>query len=238
MAVAATPHRHTGNQILDALSPDDLGELLPLLHPVPLVLRDTLVERGHPLERAYFPTAGLISLVSVMEDGATVETAAVGREGVLGIPAMLDPARTMTFDAITQLPGHSLVMGADEFLRRTRAEGRFRDLIEAYTHGVFVMVSQNAACNRLHSMSERASRWMLTARDRVDGDVFPLTHEFLAQMLGVRRASVSEAAEEAQGSGVIRYHRGIVTIIDRPGLEKLACECYGISRDAFVGIYN
>jgi CRP-like cAMP-binding protein len=228
----------TGNRLLDALSFEGLEELRPHLHPYELLLRHPLVERGHVVDQAYFPTEGLISLVSRMEDGSSVETAAIGPEGVMGIPALLDSGRTMVFDAMTQIPGHSLAMDAGVFLDRVRPEGRLRDLVEAYTHGLFVMIGQNAACNRLHSLSERTSRWLLMARDRAGGDVFPLTHEFLAQMLGVRRASVSEAAEEARAIGAIRYQRGVVTILDRAGLEKTACECYAISRDAFVGIYD
>src|SRR5437879_3412546 len=205
--MAATRPDHTGNQILDALSPEELRALRPHLEPFELVIRDVLMERGDPVKRVFFPTEGFISLVSVMEDGSSVEMATIGPEGMVCVPTVLGAAGGMNCDAIGQMPGHALVMDTGIFLERAQTEGRFRELIDSFTHSLFVMVSQNAACNRLHSMNERACRWLLMARDRSKGDVFPLTHEFLAQMLGVRRASVSEAAEALQASGTISYRR-------------------------------
>jgi len=228
----------TGNRILDGLDPADYEDFRPHLTPRELVLREILVERGGRVREVFFPTDGLISLVSVMQDGASVAMAAIGREGVAFAPAVLGAGRTLGYEAVTQIPGSSLVMDAGDFLERAGAPGRFHDLVERFTHALFVMVGQNAACNRLHSMTERTCRWLLLARDRMSSDVFPLTHEFLAQMLGVRRASVSEVAETLRGEGVIRYQRGIVTILDRARIEQMACECYDVTVTAFNAAYD
>jgi|SRR5437588_2650927 len=228
----------TRNYLLDSLDPADREELTPLLRPVEFSLRDVLAESGEPLKEVLFVTAGMVSLVTTMEDGSSVEMAAVGREGVVCVPSVLGSATTMNADAIAQMPARGLSMEAGMFLERATRSGGLRDAVDRYTHALFVMVSQNAACNRLHTMEERASRWLLMARDRADSDTFPMTHEFLSQMLGARRATVTEVAQDLQDRGAIHYHRGQIEMLDRSRLEATACECYEIVSSVFDGLYE
>ncbi|MEP0776537.1 Crp/Fnr family transcriptional regulator [Microcoleus sp. ZQ-A2] len=182
---------------------------------------------NEPIEYVYFPNSGIISLVNLTEDGGTVEAATVGNEGMVGLPLLLGTDR-MIGQAITQIVGDALRMKADVFKQEVTPATLLYSLLLRYTQALMNLISQSVACNCLHSVEERCCRWLLLCQDRVESGEFPLTQEFLAQMLGVRRASVSVVAATLQKAGLIRYRRGKITILDRLGLEAASCECYQI----------
>ena len=197
-----------------------------------LHIRDSVYEPNQPIEHVYFPVQGVISLVKVMADGTSIETATVGKEGCVGLPLFLGTDRT-PFKAFCQIPGAAFRLKADRF-REEVGQGRaLHDLLLRYTLAILTQIAQSAACNRLHSMKQRCARWLLLCHDRMRTDEFLLTHEFLSEMLGVRRASVTVAAGHLQEEGLIRYNRGRVTVVDRQGLETAACECYRIIQGEF-----
>jgi CRP-like cAMP-binding protein len=168
----------------------------------------------------------VVSLVTPLEDGAIVEVATVGNEGIVGVPLVL--GGSLAVRAISQVAGWVVRMDAATFLKEVERDGPLREIVNDYLQALFGQISQAAACNRLHSNEERLSRWLLMSHDRVGVDEFGITHEFLGQMLGSRRATVTLSAGILQAAGLIRYHRGQITIIDRPGLESVSCECYGV----------
>jgi CRP-like cAMP-binding protein len=221
-----------GNRILDALPAKDYERLLPALSPVSLKLKQMLLESGKAIDTVYFPVSAVVSLLTTM-DGSSVEVATVGNEGIVGVPVFLGAQALGAQDFYqVQVPGQVAAMTAEAFLKST-ARDPLRGLVQRYAQALFSQVTQQVACNGLHSIEERCSRWMLLTHDRVGGDEFPLTQEFLAQMLGVRRPSVSVAAGILQRAGFIRYSRGRVAIVDRDGLENASCECYRIIRTEF-----
>ena len=215
-----------GNRILGALPSADARRLVGALSPVSLDIKTVLFEPGQPIEAVYFPLDGVISLVTPLEDGAIVEVATVGNEGVVGVP--LVPGGSLAVRAISQVPGRALRMETPAFAGELARRGPLYEVIQSYVSALFGQISQAAACNRLHSNEERLSRWLLMSHDRVGVDEFAITHEFLGQMLGSRRATVTLSAGILQAAGLIRYQRGHVTIIDRPGLEGVSCECYRV----------
>ena len=219
----------TGNRILDALPAAEFEAVSPSLEPVELEVRDHVFRRGEPIEFVHFPVNCVISLVSEMENGRVVEVASVGREGMVGLPTFLEGSYTSALESFSQVPGTSLRLPAERFAALTDGAGVLQKLLERYTQALFVQVAQSSACNRLHTLEQRCARWLLQTEDRIGAPRFPLTQEFLAQMLGVQRSSVNTAAGALQQHGVIRYSRGVITILDRPGLETLACECYRVS---------
>src|ERR1700730_4818510 len=219
---------HGQNRILGALPPAERAMVLEATHTVTLDVRVVLFEPGSPVDAVYFPTDGVISLVTPLHDGAVVEVATIGNEGIVGIP--LVPMGGLAVRAITQVAGHGLRLDAAVFLEWTERSHAFRALVERYTQALFGQIAQPAACNRLHSSEERLSRWLLMSQDRVDSDDFMITQEFLAPMLGARRSTVSVSAGILQRAGLIRYKRGHVTIVDREGLEAVSCECYAVIR--------
>jgi CRP-like cAMP-binding protein len=220
-------------RILNALEPEERERLLAATSPVSLEFKRVLLEPGKTIDRVYFPDTAVVSLLTTMDDGSTVEVATIGNEGIVGIPVFLG-AQAMGARNLYQveLAGQARAMDTAAFLE---AAGRdpLRGLAQRYTQALFTQVTQRLACIALHSITERCSRWMLHTRDRRGGNEFPLTQEFLARMLGVRRASVTAAAGTLQSAGFIRYARGQVTIVDREGLENASCECYRIMRTEF-----
>ena len=213
------------NRLLAALPPADFALLAPHLKPAPLQQNLVLHEQGDRIDQVYFPIEGIISLLTVMQQGDAVETATVGREGAVGALAGLGPRRSYTRE-IVQVAGSALRISASRFRKAADESRPVREIIVRYGEMLLIQVQQTAACNALHDVEERLSRWLLQARDRVDGNTIRLTHEFLSQMLGVRRPTVTVAAQMLQNAGLIRYHRGHIEILDRPGLEARACECY------------
>lgn len=216
------------NRILTALPSSDRRELFNVVRSVTLPVKTVLFEPGAPIEALYFPVDGVISLVTPLHDGAIVEVATIGNEGIVGVP--LVPLSGLAVRAISQVAGHSLRMDATSFVSLVERSSAFQSLVDKYTQALFGQISQAAACNRLHSSEERLSRWLLMSHDRVGSDQFRITQEFLGQMLGARRSTVSVSAGILQRAGLIRYVRGHVTIVDRAGLEAVSCECYSVIR--------
>jgi len=223
----ANPDNHQNrNHVLAAVPAAEAQRLASLLTPVSLEIKTVLFEPGERIDAVHFPLDGVVSLVTPLEDGAIVEVATVGNEGVVGVP--LVPGGSLAVRAISQVPGRALRMEASPFLGEMERRGALYEVVQRYTSALFGQIAQAAACNRLHSNEERLSRWLLMSHDRVGVDEFAITHEFLGQMLGSRRATVTLSAGILQAAGLIRYHRGHVSIIDRPGLEGVACECYSV----------
>lgn len=215
------------NRLLAALPPPERRQLMAATTRVTLNVRMVLFEPGGAVDSVYFPTDGVVSLVTPLHTGAIVEVATIGNEGVVGVP-VVQPLTSFAVRAITQVAGHALQMEASVFSEWVANSRPFQSLIDRYTQALFGQIAQAAACNRLHSSEERLSRWLLMSRDRVGSDQFMITQEFLAQMLGARRSTVSVSAGILQRAGLIRYARGHVTIVDRTGLEAVACECYAV----------
>ena len=217
------------NRLLAALRPSDLSLLQPHLKEIVLKQGTLLQEQEDRVERAYFPLSGMISLLAVMGDGQAIETATVGREGTVGAMSGLGPWHAAS-RAVVTAPGTALVIATSRLQEAVRQSEHLRNVILHYKETLLAQVQQTAGCNALHHAEERLARWLLQTRDRVDSDRIPLTQEFLSQMLGVRRTTVTVLATVLQREGLIRYHRGYVEIINRNGLEQAACECYGIIR--------
>ncbi|MEP6802828.1 MAG: Crp/Fnr family transcriptional regulator [Acidobacteriota bacterium] len=220
------------NHLLASLSAKDFKRIEPLLQPIRFEIRQPLHEPGKAITDVYFPLNGVASLVTTMEDGATVEAATVGNEGMVGLP-MFFATGTVSLEAFVQVAGHALRMKASAFRNEIKNGGPLFNIIQHYTQTLLTLIAQSAACNRLHSLRQRCARWLLMTHDRVDGDDFFLTQEFLSMMLGVRRATVTVAAGELREEGLIAYRQGRIEIIDREGLEGVACECYGVIRRHF-----
>ena len=223
---------HAGrvNRLLAALPPDDLALLTPHLKEVTLDQGVVLQDQGDQVEDVYFPQDGIISLLAVMQHGDAIETATVGREGAVGAPAGFGPRRSHA-RAIVQVAGTAAWIAAWRFRKAAEQSAAIRDLIARNGEMLLIQVQQTAACNAMHDVEARLSRWLLQARDRVEGNTIRLTHEFLSQMLGVRRPTVTVVANMLQQNGLIRYHRGRIEILDPAGLEARACECYAVIRN-------
>lgn len=197
-----------------------------------------LFEQGDVVQKVYFPVAGVISMVTSMMDGAVIELATVGREGLCGMPMVMGPGGVANLKAMSQIVGDSITVPAGVFRRELRKGEGLATLVDQFEQALFMLVGQNAACNRLHTIDQRCARWLLMTHDRVGADQFRLTHEFLAQMLGSRRVSVTQAASSLQELGAISYQRGEITVLDRNRLEDRSCECYDVVTGAFAGLYR
>jgi CRP-like cAMP-binding protein len=220
------------NRLLSALPPKDFGRLRRgRMTTVTMKQRDSVWQPNQPIEAVYFPLDAVVSVLAVA-DGGVVEVATIGNEGVVGLPVFLG-AQSSPGMAFCQVAGRAERLAANAFLREAHRDGALRRLLQLYSQGFMVQVSQATVCNRLHSAERRLARWLLVVADRVGRKEFPLTHEFMAQMLGVRRATVTDTAGALQRANLIRYRRGAITIRDRRGLERAACECYRIVRDEF-----
>ena len=213
------------NKILLALPTKEFNLLFSKLTLVNLSLHDVLQEAGGQIEFSYFPDTAMASILNVMEDGRSVEVGLAGKEGFVGIP-LIAGFNTGSTRIVAQAEGTAYKLSAED-LRGVLPQCPELELqLLRYSQEAAMQVSQIAACNRLHDVDERLARWLLMSQDRIDSDFLPLTQEFLAQMLGTRRASVSVSAAILQKAGLIQYARGHVTILDRPGLEEACCECY------------
>lgn len=229
MVPASAVHVPGRNRLLGLLPDVDRERLLPAMERVTGKLGDLVFERNEPVAFVDFPLGAVISIVVMMEDGAVVEAGTVGNEGMCGLPLVLGAQRSPS-RAFYQVPGEALRMSARAFKEELARGGAFRDIMERYAQCFLIQVSQSAGCNRVHPVEQRLSRWILMSHDRVGRDELLLTQEIMSQMLGVRRASVSVVAAMLQKAGFIRYSRGVVTVLDRAGLEASACECYGVVR--------
>jgi CRP-like cAMP-binding protein len=214
------------NRLLGALPRDEYDRLLPHLEKVSLPLRDILYEANGPIAHVFFPLIGVVSLV-IMDSDFTLEVGIIGNEGMVGTPVFLGSERSPT-RAIAQIQGEALRMEAEVFQKEIRRDGSLHDLVQRYTQSMINQISQSIVCNHRHSVEKRMCRWLLMSHNRVAADEFPLTHEFLAQMLGVCRPTVTAVAGTLQKAGLISYHRGIITILNRKGLEAASCECYEV----------
>jgi len=217
------------NRLLSGLPIEDLSQLFQHLEPITLPKKRVLYEVGAPLERLYFLEEGLASVLTMMEDGASSEVGMVGPEGLVGVSALLG-GRVSAQHVVMQLPGRGHQIAAQHCKSVFDQSPQVRKVLLRFIEDLLNLSAQTAGCNRLHSVEQRSARWLLMASDRIGSNQLPLTQEFLAAMLGVRRSGVSEAMSELQRSGLIRYRRGEITIIDRTGLEKTACECYGLDK--------
>jgi CRP-like cAMP-binding protein len=224
--------RESGNRLLNALSPATLERLRPQLEACELGAGQEIHMPGERADYVYFPINGVISTVASMSDGASVEVGVVGSEGMFGVSVILGDD-TPVLRAMVQIPGRGLRMKAHWLRKEMQKDAAMRALLLRYAMATLTAVAQSAACNRLHMLEQRCARWLLTAHDCVGKDEFRLTHEFLAMMLGVRRAGVTIAAQSLQGAGLIAYAHGTMSVHDRPGLEAVACECYQVVRNEF-----
>jgi CRP-like cAMP-binding protein len=221
------------NLLLDRLPIQVRGRIGNELLCVSLLRGQIIHKPGDKIRYLHFPTTCMISVTVTMRDGRTVEAGAIGSREVVGINAFMGGREATQTEYIVQLPGDAIRIGVDpmkvEFDRNTE----MRDLMLKYTQAFIAQISQNVACNRLHEIDERFARWLMEVRDRVQADEFPLTHEFIAEMLGIRRAGVSQAAQKLTAKGIINQKRGQIRILDLPGLSKISCECYGALRDEY-----
>lgn len=220
------------NRILKRVPPAVARRLRKHLQEVTLASRDRVHEPNKSFRYVYFPETALISLSTVLSDGTENEIASVGFEGIVGLSAFLG-AKKSTRGAFCQMRGTAFRLPASVLLKETRRGGPLSDALHRYALALFSQMAQLATCNRLHTIEQRCCCWLLMTHDRVEGDSFYVTHEFLAEMLSARRAGVTVIAGALQDAGLIKYQRGEVTIRNRKGLEKRACECYGIVRHEF-----
>jgi CRP-like cAMP-binding protein len=217
------------NRLLRALPLEEYTRLLPQLTPVRLALKQVLIEPDVPIRDVYFLREGVGSMIADEQEGGAVEVGTIGRDGLVGIPVLLG-AESMPYRVFVQVEGHAWRLSADAFRQVVDERRAVRHLFLRYAQYFTDQVSQSVACGQLHTLDERCARWLLMTHDRVEGDAFELTHEFLSLMLSVRRAGVTVAMGVLQAAGVIRYARGRVTILDRPRLEEASCGCYHITR--------
>lgn len=222
MLVGADPLQ---NRLLSALPRDESKRLLPRLQPVSLEPKQIIFDAGGTIEHVYFPLTGVVSWLGGVTKRGNVEVATIGNEGLVGFRALLG-AETSPTKVIVQVPGVALQAKTAELNTEARTGSQFLRVLHRYVNAFLTQVSQSVACNTFHSVKERFCRWLLMTHDRARSDQFPLTHALLAQMLGVRRASVSDVASKLQKAGLIRYTHGKMTIVDRAGLEAASCECY------------
>jgi CRP-like cAMP-binding protein len=232
ITVARTPappslHAPQQNHLLAALSPEERERLYSNLRLVPMPLGKVLYESGDVQRYVYFPTDSIVSLLYVMESGASAEVSVVGNEGVIGI-ALFMGGETTPSRAIVQSAGHAYRMGGQRLKDEFHRNGGMQILLLRYTQALITQMAQTAVCNRHHSVDQQLCRWLLLSLDRLSSNELVMTQDLIANMLGVRREGVTEAAGKLQKLGVIRYSRGRITVLDRPHLERLCCECYAV----------
>jgi len=239
-AALATPDEVwdlSANRVLRSLSKEARAELWPYLERVALDQGHVYNTAGTRIKHLYFVERGLISLVKVMKDGRTIEIGAVGIEGVADPSGIFDAERAI-LESVVQIPGVALRIDRNVLTKKMENNGEILHAMRRYAAVALNQFMQTAACNCLHSIDQRSCRWLLIAHDSALSNTFPLTQEFLAMMLGVQRASVSIAAQSLQRAGLIEYARGRVTILDRAGLERTACECYGTLCEQLENLYG
>lgn len=217
------------NRLLKSLSAEDFSQLEPDLTKKRLPRGEVLHPAGEIIKQVYFPTSGMVSIVALMKTGEAIETAVVGREGVIGAAVGTDGSRSAG-QAIVQIEGAAWQISAAKFSEAYKTSARLRTLANEFQTVLLLQAQQSAACHALHTVEARLCRWLLQAQDVTEGDIVPLTQEFLSHMLGVRRTSVTLCAQTLQRAGLIEYARGKIKIIDRDGLKESACECYEVVR--------
>jgi CRP-like cAMP-binding protein len=214
------------NYLLAALPSEDYERVVHTLELIPLELKKVVHKPGDRIQYVYFPGGGFFSMLTVLEDGGMVEVATVGREGMIGVSAVLDDNRATALSMVQGETDICFRMPADAFRREMDRRGAFYELLTRFGQALVGFIMQSTACNAMHSVEQRLARWLLMAQDRMGRDDFPLTQEFVAMMLGASRPTVTVVAGTLQKAGLITYHRGHVTIVDREKLESASCECY------------
>lgn len=220
------------NKLLASLSRQSYERLIPQLEFVAFDLGQVLYQPKQRIKLAYFPHKTTISIVQILEDGSTVEAAVVGSEGMVGTPLLSGDDMSPNL-AVVQIANGGVIMKAETFKQEVKSNAEFNEIVHRYLQALFTQIMQTGACNRLHPVAERLARWLLLCQDRMESDTLFLTHEFIATMLGARRAGVSVAADILKSAGIISYHRGKVTIRDREALEEASCECYRTVKDEY-----
>lgn len=220
------------NFLLAALPDAELARWLPHLELVEMPLGTVLCESGNTLGHVYFPTTAIVSLLYVMEDGASAEIAVVGHEGIVGISLFMGGETTLS-RALVQSAGTGFRLKADLMMQEFNRAGPVLHLLLRYTQALITQMAQTAVCNRHHSLDQQLCRWLLLSLDRLPSNRLVMTQELIANMLGVRREGVTEAAGHLQKAGLIRYRRGHITVLNRPGLERRSCECYGVVKKEY-----
>lgn len=232
------PDLPDGNYLLTQLPPDERRVIEPHLEPVPLLRRALMYAAGKRIEHVYFVEDGIVSVLSVLADGSGVETATIGREGMIGSAVFHGMDRTAE-QAMVQVPGKGYRMRSEVFRSLLPQLPRLTEMLHRYAVYLFSFVAQNSACNRKHTAEQRLSRWLLIVHDRLGTSEFELTHDFMSQMLGVRRATVTDVLADFERRNLVRTARARITITDRAGLQSATCECYAVVRealDAFVAL--
>jgi CRP-like cAMP-binding protein len=214
------------NRLLAALPGEDYDRITQTLELIPLELKKVVHKPGDRIQYVYFPGGGFFSMLTVLEDGGMVEVATVGREGMIGVSAVLDDSPAMALSMVQGETDICFRMTADAYRREMDRHGAFYELLTRFGQALVGFIMQSTACNAMHSVEQRLARWLLMAQDRMGKDEFPLTQEFVAMMLGASRPTVTVVAGTLQKAGLITYHRGHVTIVDRETLESASCECY------------
>ena len=225
-------HDPRQNHLLRALPVAESERLLPHLELVPMPLGDVLYESGTALRHVYFPTTSIVSLLYVMEDGASAEIAVVGNEGMVGV-ALFMGGETTPSRALVQSAGYAYRLKGQVLKEEFHRAAALQHLLLRYTQALLTQMAQTAVCNRHHSVDQQLCRWLLLSLDRLPSNKLSMTQELIANMLGVRREGVTEAAGKLQASGLIRYSRGHITVLDRPSLERQCCECYQVVKKEF-----
>ena len=225
----SAPHNTSQNHLLAALPPAEFERLAPHLELVPMLLGETLYEPGGRMQHVYFPTTAIVSLLYVMESGASAEIAGVGNEGILGISLFMG-GETTPSSAVVQTAGHGYRLPARLLKEEFSRGGLVQRLLLRYTQALLTQMCQTAACNRHHSIEQQLCRWLLLTLDRLPSSELIMTQELVANALGVRREGITDAAGKLQRAGLIRYRRGHITVLQRSGLEAGACECYAVVR--------
>src|SRR5215213_11272920 len=225
------------NHILRSFPPSDFERISPHLQPVQLNHSEVLNEVDEVIQSVYFPNLAIVSLIAQDATGQSVEVGVVGFEGVVGLSSAFGVDKS-PYQVMVQLPNSGFRLSVRAFREEFKRAGALHDLVLRYTHSLLMHTSQVAACNRLHSLSERLARWLLMSYDRCKCPDLPFTHEFLSLMLGVRRAGVTEAAIVLQTEGYIKYRRGHITIIDKEGLEVHTCDCYAVLKKDFYSVVD
>ena len=229
MASISTPRQ---NHLLAALPEKDLAEWLPHLEEIEMPLGQVVYESGNKLHHVYFPTTAIVSLLYVMEDGGSAEIAVVGNVGIVGISLFMGGESTPS-RAVVQSAGRGFRLRASTMMQQFNQAGPAMHLLLRYTQALITQMSQTAVCNRHHSLDKQLCRWLLLSLDRLQGADLVMTQELIANMLGVRREGVTEAAGHLQKAGLIKYQRGHITVMDRQGLEARTCECYAVVKKEY-----
>ena len=232
MAFVGKTADHRANRLLAALDPEDFASIESSLQPVDLPLGKVLYEPGDMIVDVYFPHQAVVSLVAVLSDGSTAEVAMFGREGVVGVISAIVSRETFG-RYVVQVPGTASRLSFDQAQKVFDQSPSGRLVLRRYIEALMAQSLQTVACNALHAVEARCCRWLLTTQDRISRDTLPLTHEFLAEMLGVQRPTVSLVTRRLQSAGLIKQGRGVVTVLDREGLENVTCECYRTIRRSF-----